>query len=100
MQKAAKPSDTLIYSIVGLHAITVPQDPKQLRHDRLDALASLLAIGIDPKRSILFHQDEVCLFSVFGESEALMFAGTRTCRTQLDTWVQRATWEVKQDDCI
>jgi len=59
LQRTASEDDTLIFSVVGLHAITVPQDPSQLRKDRLNAVASLLAIGIDPKRSILFHQDEV-----------------------------------------
>lgn len=58
-QETSRPEDTLIYSVVGLHAITVPQDAMKLRRDRLDALTSLLAIGIDPKRSILFLQEDV-----------------------------------------
>jgi len=52
------PEDELIFSIVGWHALTLPQNPRELSSARRDALAVLLAIGIDPKRSILFHQDE------------------------------------------
>ncbi|KAF8328833.1 tryptophanyl-tRNA synthetase [Cantharellus anzutake] len=59
LQKASQPDDQLIYSVVGLHAITLPQDPAQLRQEKRAAMATLLAIGIDPTRSILFHQDEV-----------------------------------------
>ncbi|KAG8897848.1 hypothetical protein FRB99_007873 [Tulasnella sp. 403] len=58
MQNTAAPIDTVIYCSVGYHAITLPQDPKALLEDRMNTLASLLAIGIDPQRSILFHQDQ------------------------------------------
>ncbi|KAJ7041993.1 hypothetical protein C8F04DRAFT_1030925 [Mycena alexandri] len=51
------PQDKLIFSIVGWHALTLPQNPKELSASRRDMLAALLAIGIDPKRSIVFHQD-------------------------------------------
>lgn len=57
-----EPSDTkLIYSIVDLHAITTPQSRDDLRKWRREALASLLAIGIDPDRCTLFHQSSVRL---------------------------------------
>ncbi|KAJ6630304.1 hypothetical protein B0H10DRAFT_1774785 [Mycena sp. CBHHK59/15] len=56
MQKE-NPQDKLIFSIVGWHALTLPQNPKELAASRRDMLAVLLAIGIDPKRSIVFHQD-------------------------------------------
>ena len=48
-----------IYCIVDLHAITVPQDPKELRKHILDVAALYLAIGIDPKKSIVFVQSDV-----------------------------------------
>ncbi|KAI6145100.1 hypothetical protein BKA82DRAFT_4170068 [Pisolithus tinctorius] len=57
LQKTAEPDDTLLFSIVGWHALTLPQDPAVLRSSRDDMLAVLLAIGLDPERSILFHQD-------------------------------------------
>jgi tryptophanyl-tRNA synthetase len=50
--------DTL-YFIPDLHAITVPQDPKQLRNRIKRSAAQLLALGIDPKRSTLFVQSQV-----------------------------------------
>ncbi|KAI5997248.1 hypothetical protein F5J12DRAFT_339576 [Pisolithus orientalis] len=57
LQKTADPDDTLLFSIVGWHALTLPQDPAVLRSARDDMLAVLLAIGLDPERSVLFHQD-------------------------------------------
>jgi len=59
LQNEASPEDQLLYSIVGWHALTLPQDPKALRAARWEMLASLLAIGLDPERSIIFHQDHV-----------------------------------------
>ncbi|RVW05177.1 tryptophan--tRNA ligase [Rhodococcus xishaensis] len=47
------------YFIPDLHAITVPQEPKQLRQRTLRAVAQLLALGIDPERSTLFVQSQV-----------------------------------------
>ncbi|GJE88082.1 tryptophanyl-tRNA synthetase [Phanerochaete sordida] len=58
LQQDASADDTLLFSIVGWHSLTLPQDPKQLSIARRDLLAALLAIGLDPKRSIIFHQDE------------------------------------------
>ena len=48
-----------IYCIVDLHSITVPQDPKQLRKHILDVAALYMAVGIDPKKSIIFVQSDV-----------------------------------------
>lgn len=48
-----------IYCVVDLHAITVPQDPAQLRQSTREVTASLVAAGISPKRSILFNQSRV-----------------------------------------
>ena len=48
-----------IYCIVDEHAITVPQDPKALREHILDVAALYLAIGVDPKKSIVFVQSDV-----------------------------------------
>ncbi|KAI6131165.1 hypothetical protein EDD16DRAFT_1539639, partial [Pisolithus croceorrhizus] len=57
VQKTTEPADTLPFSIVGWLALTLPQDPATLRSGRDDMLATLLAIGLDPERSIVFHQD-------------------------------------------
>ena len=48
-----------IYCIVDMHAITVPQDPKELRESILDVAALYLAVGIDPEKSIVFVQSDV-----------------------------------------
>lgn len=61
LQDNAASSTKLLYSIVDLHAITVPQDPQRLRQWKRESLATLLAIGLNPDRSILFYQSSVCL---------------------------------------
>lgn len=48
-----------LFMVVDLHAITVPQDPKKLRSNILDIVATYLALGLDPKRCTLFIQSEV-----------------------------------------
>lgn len=40
------------YCIVNQHAITVRQDPKELKNNTLSAYALMLACGIDPKRAL------------------------------------------------
>ncbi|KAL5533490.1 MSW1 [Sanghuangporus sanghuang] len=58
MQREAEPDDQLIFSVVGWHALTLPQDPYKLLQTRNDTFAALVAIGLDPERSIIFHQDQ------------------------------------------
>lgn len=48
-----------IYSVVDMHAITVKQDPTELRHRTFQLIALLLACGIDPEKSLLFIQSHV-----------------------------------------
>ena len=48
-----------IYCVVDLHAITVYQDPAELRSSTREVAASLLAAGIDANTSILFNQSQV-----------------------------------------
>ncbi|XP_077437002.1 tryptophan--tRNA ligase, mitochondrial isoform X1 [Vanacampus margaritifer] len=50
---------SVLYSVVDLHAITQPQDPRALRTNTLDMVASLLACGIDPRKVVLFQQSQV-----------------------------------------
>ncbi|WP_448626937.1 tryptophan--tRNA ligase [Geodermatophilus sp. URMC 64] len=47
------------YCVVDLHAITLPQDPAELRRNTLVSAAQLLALGVDPDRSVLFVQSHV-----------------------------------------
>ncbi|MCI0386415.1 tryptophan--tRNA ligase [Streptomyces sp. CNQ085] len=47
------------YAVVDLHAITIPQDPEELRASTRLAAAQLLAAGLDPERCTLFVQSHV-----------------------------------------
>ncbi|MFM1957722.1 MAG: tryptophan--tRNA ligase [Actinomycetota bacterium] len=47
------------YVIVDLHAITVPQDPSELRQNTRRTAAQYIAAGIDPTKSALFVQSHV-----------------------------------------
>jgi tryptophanyl-tRNA synthetase len=47
------------YCVVDLHAITVPQDPKLLRHNVRELAAIFLAVGLDPERAVIFRQSRV-----------------------------------------
>ena len=48
-----------IYCVVDLHAITATYDYKELAHATREVTASLIATGIDPKKSIIFNQSMV-----------------------------------------
>ena len=48
-----------LFCVVDLHALTVPQDPRQLRAKTLELATILLAVGIDPDLSTLFVQSHV-----------------------------------------
>ncbi|KIO18588.1 hypothetical protein M407DRAFT_157546, partial [Tulasnella calospora MUT 4182] len=87
LQNNAAPNDTVIYSTVGYHAITMPQNPKVLREDRLNSLACLLAVGIDPKRSILFLQDQI--------PEHAELAWILNCITPMGKLQRMTTWKSK-----
>ncbi len=52
-------SHDAVYCVVDLHAITLPQDPAQLRHRTRVAAAQLFAAGLDPDASIVFVQSHV-----------------------------------------
>ncbi len=52
-------ADEAVFCLVDLHAITTWQDPAALREQTRQMAAVLLAAGINPKRSILFHQSAV-----------------------------------------
>ena len=47
------------YMIADLHAITIPQDPKQLLDNTRRTAAQYIAAGIDPTKSVLFIQSQV-----------------------------------------
>ena len=52
-----------IFCVVDLHAITVSQDPSILRENIRETVATFIASGIDPKKSIIFNQSRVSAHS-------------------------------------
>lgn len=48
-----------IFCVVDLHAITTKQNPNELKENTLETVATFIACGIDPKKSILFNQSQV-----------------------------------------
>jgi tryptophanyl-tRNA synthetase len=55
-----------IYCVVDLHAITVWQDPEELKAATREVAAGFLASGIDPERSVLFNQSRVSAHAELG----------------------------------
>ena len=52
-----------IFCVVDLHAITVNQDPKELRNNIRETVATFIASGIDAEKSIIFNQSQVSAHS-------------------------------------
>lgn len=59
LQDNAAPGTRLLFCIVDLHAITVPRPREELVRHRVEMLAALLAIGLDPARCTIFFQSDV-----------------------------------------
>jgi len=71
-----------VFCVVDLHAITVKQDPKELRNNIRETVATFIASGIDPKKSIIFNQSRVS-----AHSEAAWILG---CSARMG-WLNRMT---------
>ena len=71
-----------IYCVVDLHAITVYQSPNELRNNILETVASFLATGLSPDKSIIFNQS-----SVSGHAE---LAWILNCVSKIG-WLNRMT---------
>jgi tryptophanyl-tRNA synthetase len=71
-----------IYCVVDLHAITVFQKPDELSNNVLETVASFLATGLDPSKSIIFNQS-----AVSGHSE---LAWILNCVSRIG-WLNRMT---------
>ena len=56
-------NNSCIFCVVDLHAITVKQDPKELKNNIRETVATFVASGIDPKKSIIFNQSKVTAHS-------------------------------------
>ena len=71
-----------IFCIVDLHALTMPQDPAELRHSTREVTAAYIAAGIDVEHCIIFNQSMV---SAHAELSWLL-----SCLTPLG-WLNRMT---------
>ena len=52
-----------VYCIVDLHAITNRQDPKELKSNILETVATFIASGLDPEKNIIFNQASISAHS-------------------------------------
>ena len=52
-----------IFCVVDLHAVTIKQNPKELRNNIRETVATFIASGIDPKKNIIFNQSRVSAHS-------------------------------------
>jgi tryptophanyl-tRNA synthetase len=71
-----------LFCIVDMHAITIPQDPKELRKATLGIAAAYIACGINPEKSAIFNQSAV--------SAHAELAWILNCNTPLG-WLNRMT---------
>lgn len=81
------PTNKFIYGIADLHAITIPKNPKELKDYRYNAIASLLASGLDTSKCILFFQS-----SVPEHAELNWFL---TCLTSMGALNRMTQWKLK-----
>lgn len=72
-----------IYCVVDLHAMTVPYDAEELRQGKIDSARMLLAMGVDPKRSLVYFQSDVPQ-----HAELSWILGTMTGIGQLERMTQ------------
>jgi tryptophanyl-tRNA synthetase len=56
---AMQENNNCIFCVVDYHAITVPQDPKELAARTIEIAKIYIAAGIDPKKSIIFKQSDI-----------------------------------------
>ncbi|MFC7440649.1 tryptophan--tRNA ligase [Laceyella putida] len=54
------------FCVVNLHAITIPQNPEELRQKTLDLVAMYLATGLDPSKATIFVQSQVAAHAEAG----------------------------------
>ena len=54
-----KETDHVLFSVVDMHSLTIPKDPNVFRENIEKAAISLLALGLDPEKCILFQQSKV-----------------------------------------
>eukprot|EP00054_Salpingoeca_dolichothecata_P021332 m.136309 g.136309 ORF g.136309 m.136309 type:complete len:380 (+) comp23951_c0_seq3:97-1236(+) len=88
LQQTAPAHTDIFFSVVDLHSMTVPQEPKLLRKSIENTAISLLACGIDPERATLFRQSDVSQ-----HCELAWLLGCQTSTALLSHMIQ---WQVKK----
>ena len=71
-----------LFCVVDLHAITVWQDPTQLNNQKREVIATFIASGIDPNKSVIFNQSDV--------PEHTQLSWILNCTAQMG-WLKRMT---------
>ena len=84
-----------LYCVVDLHAITVRQDPAELRRKSLELLALLLSVGLDPQKSFIYMQSHVS-----AHSELAWLLNCYTYMGELSRMTQFKEKSTKQGDNI
>ena len=79
---AMQQSHQCFFMLADLHAITIPQNPEDLRNNTREMAAALIACGIDPKQSTIFPQSAVSMHAEL--------AWILSCHTPLG-WLNRMT---------
>lgn len=72
-----------IYNVVDLHAMTAPYEPSELARGRADLAKMILAVGVDPQRSLLYYQSDLP-----HHVELTWILGTMTGMGQLERMTQ------------
>lgn len=72
-----------IYCVVDLHAMTIPYDPQGLARERRDMAKMIIAVGVDPARSLFYYQSDVP-----AHLELTWILGTLTGMGQLERMTQ------------
>lgn len=88
-------SHNCTFCIVDLHAITVPQDPAELRKSILRTAATYLAVGIDPAKSTIYVQSDVPEHAELG-----WILGTLTRMSELERMTQFKDKAKKQKENV
>jgi tryptophanyl-tRNA synthetase len=92
LQNEAQEQDTLNFCVVDLHALTANHDPAVLWTQKRSMLASLLAVGLNPRRSTLFYQSDV--------PQHAEFMWILSCRTTVGYLSRMTQWKTKLDMAV
>lgn len=84
------PDNTFIFGLADLHALTLPKPAAELKRNRYEAIASIIAAGVNPEKCILYHQSSV--------PEHAELNWVLTCLTPMGHLGRMTTWKLKVFD--